>query len=80
MIHLEYKQVGITALRSPDGTFRPTVPVYDQVFVQIPESESEEQSSGLSITDEKACDFISTIFLEKFKEYRKKMVKAGIEI
>lgn len=28
---LEHIQVGVIALRNPDGTFQPSVPIYDEV-------------------------------------------------
>lgn len=67
-------KVGTTALRGPDGNFLPSVPLY----ADIPDKEI--QPSGLTKTDEKACDIFLNLFSNKIKQYIDGCSKAGIRI
>ena len=53
-------QVGIIALRAPDGTFLPATPIYRDLPVN---------ERGRTEQEEKATQEISKIFAQKFKEY-----------
>lgn len=57
-------QVGVTALRAPDGSFLPSVPLYiitDKSEI-IPETNMTKSESGL-------YDDIASILAHKFKAY-----------
>jgi hypothetical protein len=58
---MPFVQVGITALRAPDGTFLPSTPIY----AEVPEVSPE----GLTPTENDTIDDIAQIFAEKFKQY-----------
>lgn len=53
-------QVGIIALRSPDGDFLPATPIYKDLPVN---------ERGRTVQEEKATEEISRLLAEKFKEY-----------
>lgn len=53
-------QVGIIALRSPDGDFLPATPIYKDLPVN---------ERGRTTREEKATEEISRLLAEKFKEY-----------
>ena len=53
-------QVGIIALRSPDGDFLPATPIYKDLAVN---------GRGRTTREEKATEEISRLLAEKFKEY-----------
>ena len=58
---MPFVQVGITALRAPDGTFLPSTPIY----AEVPEVTRE----GLAPVEDKTVDDIAHVFAEKFKQY-----------
>ena len=67
-------QVGTMALRSPDGTPLPAVPLY----AEFPDKDINE--SGLTSVTEKHCDMIFEEFLyKKFKQYADGLQKAGLK-
>ena len=53
-------QVGIIALRSPDGEFLPATPIYKDLPVN---------ERGRTVQEEKATEEISRLLAQKFKEY-----------
>lgn len=53
-------QVGIIALRSPDGSFLPATPIYKDLPVN---------ERGRTAQEEKATEEISRMLAQKFKEY-----------
>lgn len=53
-------QVGIIALRSPDGDFLPATPIYKDLPVN---------ERGRTVQEEKATEEISRLLAKKFKEY-----------
>ena len=54
---MAYIQIGVTALRTPDGEFLPSVPL----FVET----DDLQKSGLTPTSENAIKEIAGFFVEK---------------
>lgn len=58
---MPFVQIGITALRAPDGTFLPSTPIY----AEVPEVTRE----GLAPVESETIDDIAQIFAEKFKQY-----------
>ena len=67
-------KVGTTALRGPDGDFLPAV----QLYADIPEAKI--QPSGLTKTDEQACDMFLKLCADKIKHYIDNCKAAGIEV
>lgn len=63
-------QVGIIALRSPDGEFLPATPIYKE----LPANER-----GRTEMEEKETSEISRILAMKYKEYIDGCRKAGTE-
>lgn len=61
-------QIGIQALRAPDGTFLPSTPIY----AEVPEVTSE----GLTPTEDEMISDIAKIFAKKFKQYKDSMKTA----
>lgn len=60
-----FVQIGVTALRAPDGSFLPSVPLYIK-------AEAEEVSpAGKYIGNEPALQDVADIFADKFKQYAK---------
>lgn len=53
-------QVGIIALRSPDGDFLPATPIYKDLPVN---------ERGRTAQEERATEEISRLLAQKFKEY-----------
>lgn len=58
---MAFVQIGITALRAPDGTFLPSVPIY----AEVPKATDE----GLAPVEDKTVGELSRIFAGKFKQY-----------
>lgn len=58
---MPYVQIGVTALRAPDGTFLPSTPIY----AEVPEVTRE----GLTPTESGMIDDIAKIFAKKYKQY-----------
>lgn len=56
--------VGSTALRAPDGTFLPSVPLY----IKVPAS-TVNPNSGLSAGEEELLDDIAAVLVPRFKQY-----------
>lgn len=67
-------KIGVTALRGPDGNFLPSVPLY----ADIPDKEI--QPSGMTKTEEKNMQDITSIFYEKFKTYIERCKDIGIDM
>ena len=57
--------VGQTALRAPDGSFLPAVPLYRIADV----SEIHVDTDGLTVGESGLYDDIAAVFGEKFKQY-----------
>lgn len=55
-------QVGVMALRSPDGQFLPSTPIYKEV--------PQVNERGNTPTGEKALVDVSKLFADKFKQYK----------
>jgi len=58
---MAFIQIGLTALRAPDGTFLPSTPLYAEV--------SRVNDKGLAPVEEKTIGELSRIFAGKFKQY-----------
>lgn len=56
--------VGATALRAPDGTFLPSVPLY----IKVSDS-AVNPKTGLTEGEEEMCDDIAAVLAPHFKEY-----------
>jgi len=54
---MEYIQVGVTALRAPDGTFLPAVPLYVQTKDQA------------RLGGEETINGIAKVFAQRMKQY-----------
>lgn len=54
-------QVGVTALRAPDGNFLPSTPIYAEV--------PKVNERGNTCAGEKALNDVSKFFSEKLKQY-----------
>lgn len=67
-------KVGTTALRGPDGNFLPAV----QLYAEIPETKI--QPSGLTKTDEQACDMFLKLCADKISHYIDRCRTAGIGV
>ena len=59
-------QVGVTALRGPDGSFLPAVPMYIKV-----DAKDVSGKTGLSKGEEQLCSSgsVAAMLAEKFKKY-----------
>lgn len=57
-------QIGVTAMRAPDGSFLPSVPLY----AKVPVTDIDPQS-GLYVGEEKALRDVGKVFADKFREY-----------
>ena len=55
----EYVQVGVMALRNPDGTFQPSVPIYREV---------DERDRAVA---ERTFKDVAAIFAEKYYKVKK---------
>lgn len=55
----EYEQVGVIALRSPDGKFQPSVPIYDRI--------NDQDRAAVESTFKE----VGAIFAEKFYKVKK---------
>lgn len=58
---MTFVQIGVTALRAPDGTFLPSTPIY----AEVPFATNE----GITPTENDTIDDIAQILAEKFKQY-----------
>lgn len=57
-------QIGVTALRAPNGDFLPSVPMYIKVG-----AEQVNPKTGLSVGEEDLCGDIARVMAGKFKQY-----------
>lgn len=60
-----YVQVGSFALRSPNGEFLPSVPLY----IQVKDAGGVNERTGLTIAEEIALTDVGKVFADKFKQY-----------
>lgn len=67
-----FVQVGVTAMRAPDGAFLPAVPLY------IKAADDEVTDDGHYIGSEPALRDVAAIFADKFKQF-KQMDKASVQ-
>lgn len=69
-------QIGVTAMRAPDGSFLPSVPLYirDEDANQINEFTGNKMSEDLYIKD------IAKTLGDKFGQYCNGVKKAGMKI
>lgn len=67
---MAYRQVGITALRSPSGDFLPAVPLYAEVAVN---------EDGVTPEERVAADWAARLAAEKIKAYKDGRRKAEKE-
>ena len=67
-----FVQVGVTALRAPDGSFLPSVPLY----IKAPE-EDVNPKTGRYEGEEAAIKDIASVFADKFKQYADGIKKKG---
>ena len=58
---MAYRQVGITALRSPGGEFLPAVPLYAEV---------EVNEDGVTPEEQSAADWAARLAAKKIKAYK----------
>ena len=58
-------QVGVMALRTPDGEFLPATPIYKE----IPD-EDFNKKTGMTHAEERACDELAVLLAKKFKQYK----------
>lgn len=65
---MPFVQIGITALRAPDGSFLPSTPIY----AEVPEVTAE----GLAPQEDKAIDSLALLLAEKFKQYKSAVAAA----
>ena len=56
---LKYEQVGVIALRNPDGTFQPSTPIYQEV------NDSDRAAAERTLRD------VASIFAEKLYKVKK---------
>ena len=68
--------VGQTALRAPDGTPLPAVPLYKIVDV----GEAHIDTAGLSVGESGLYDDIAAVFGGKFKEYIDGCKAQGVKV
>lgn len=61
-----YVQVGVTAMRAPDGAFLPAVPLY------IKAAADEVAADGHYVGSKPALQDVATIFADKFKQFKRK--------
>lgn len=66
---MPFVQVGMIALRSPDGAFLPGTPIYKDV----PTNER-----GRTLREEEALTDITKLFAQKFKAYKDGCREAGV--
>jgi len=70
-----FVQIGITALRAPDGAFLPSVPLY----IKVPDCDIGKDT-GLSHGERGLCTDIADIFADKFAAYINGCRKEEIEL
>ncbi len=58
-------QVGVIALRTPDGNFLPATPLYKE----IPD-ENINKETGMTHAEESAYSDLATMLAKKFKQYK----------
>ncbi len=63
----KFVQVGVFALRSPQGEFLPSVPLY----IKATDAVKTSESSGLSVAEEitETSRDVARLFAEKHKQY-----------
>lgn len=59
-----FEEIGFTALRDPDGSFLPSVPMYIRVS-----KECYNPKTGMSDGEEKLIKDISGVFADKMRQY-----------
>lgn len=70
--------VGQTALRAPDGTFLPVVPLYR--IVEAGDVKYFSERPALTPGESGLYDDIAAVFGSKFKEYVDGLEKEGVKI
>ncbi len=58
-------QVGTFALRSPNGEFLPSVPL----FIKEADAGGKSERTGLTVAEEIALIDVGKVFADKFKQY-----------
>ena len=61
----KFVQVGSFALRSPNGEFLPSVPLY----IQAKDAGEVSERTGLTVAEEIALTNVGKVFADKFKQY-----------
>jgi hypothetical protein len=56
-------QIGIKALRAPNGDFLPSVPIYAEI------AKTDITPSGITKTENDTIDELSRVLAKKFKQY-----------
>lgn len=64
-------QIGVTALRSPDGTFLPSVPL----FIKVEDVKNVSNKPKKSPHKELTQDELNDMFIKKFRAYQKAVRK-----
>lgn len=58
-----FAQVGVTALRAPDGSFLPSVPLYIKVAAE------DIAPDGRYIGEDRTLTDVADIFADKYRQY-----------
>jgi hypothetical protein len=69
---MPYMQVGIKALRAPNGDFLPAVPI----FKEIPDSEIKK--SGLTAEEERSADWACKVIYKLYAEHKRSLERKGV--
>ena len=72
--------VGQTALRAPDGTPLPAVPLYKIVDISEVEEHKKSEPNPPSVGESGLYEDIAAVFGEKFKAYVDGLEAAGIKL
>jgi hypothetical protein len=67
-----FVQIGLTALRGPDGSFLPAVPLY------VKADPADVSPAGQYIGSEPALADVADIFADKFRQYAEARKAAAI--
>ncbi|MPM90560.1 hypothetical protein SDC9_137681 [bioreactor metagenome] len=57
-------QIGVMALRKPNGEFLPSTPIYEDI------PDTQIKPSKLTATEERQCDELTKMLVKKFKQYK----------